>query len=48
MRKIFEEKVMIAKKDSLLLDDTKIDSKSYNKLVKLYLKQVKMKISYLL
>src|SRR6056300_99048 len=32
-QKIFETKVMeIAKKDGLLLDDTKIDSKSYNKL----------------
>tara|TARA_E500000178_G_scaffold306676_1_gene319077 strand:+ start:632 stop:1111 length:480 start_codon:yes stop_codon:yes gene_type:complete len=33
-QKIFETKVMeIAKKDGLLVDDTKIDSKYYNKLV---------------
>mgnify|MGYP001160317027 FL=1 len=33
-QKIFEEKVMqIAKKDGLVLDDTKIDSNSFNKLV---------------
>ena len=39
-QKIFEEKVMqIAKKDGLLLDDTKIDSKSYNKLVKAIFEQ---------
>jgi len=39
-QKIFETKVMeIAKKDGLLLDDTKIDSKSYNKLVKAIFEQ---------
>ena len=39
-QKIFEQKVMeIAKKDGLLLDDTKIDSKSYNKLVKAIFEQ---------
>ena len=39
-QKIFEEKVMqIAKKDGLLIDDTKIDSKSYNKLVKAIFEQ---------
>ena len=39
-QKIFEEKVMqIAKKDGLLLDDTKIDSKSYNKLVQAIFEQ---------
>ena len=33
-QKIFEQKVIeIAKKDGLLVDDTKIDSQSYNKLV---------------
>jgi len=41
-QKIFEEKVMqIAKKDGLLVDDTKIDSKSYNKLVKAIFEQGK-------
>ena len=39
-QKIFETKVMeIAKKDGLLLDDTKIDSNSYNKLVKAIFEQ---------
>ena len=39
-QKIFETKVMeIAKKDGLLVDDTKIDSKSYNKLVKAIFEQ---------
>ena len=39
-QKIFEQKVMeIAKKDGLLVDDTKIDSKSYNKLVKAIFEQ---------
>ena len=39
-KKIFEQKVIeIAKKDGLLLDDTKIDSKSYNKLVKAIFEQ---------
>ncbi len=39
-QKIFETKVMeIAKKDGLLIDDTKIDSKSYNKLVKAIFEQ---------
>jgi len=39
-QKIFEQKVMeIAKKDGLLLDDTKIDSKSYNKLVQAIFEQ---------
>ena len=39
-QKIFEKKVMeIAKKDGLLLDDTRIDSKSYNKLVKAIFEQ---------
>ena len=39
-QKIFEKKVIeIAKKDGLLLDDTKIDSKSYNKLVKAIFEQ---------
>ena len=41
-QKIFETKVMeIAKKDGLLVDDTKIDSKSYNKLVKAIFEQGK-------
>jgi len=39
-QKIFEEKVMqIAKKDGLLLDDTKIDSTSYNKIAKAIFEQ---------
>ena len=39
-KKIFEQKVIeIAKKDGLLLDDTKIDSRSYNKLVKAIFEQ---------
>ena len=39
-QKIFETKVMeIAKRDGLLVDDTKIDSKSYNKLVKAIFEQ---------
>jgi len=39
-QKIFENKVReIAKKDGLLVDDTKIDSKSYNKLVKAIFEQ---------
>ena len=39
-QKIFETKVIeIAKKDGLLVDDTKIDSKSYNKLVKAIFEQ---------
>tara|TARA_X000001036_G_scaffold348136_1_gene328443 strand:+ start:552 stop:1028 length:477 start_codon:yes stop_codon:yes gene_type:complete len=39
-QKIFEKKVIeIAKKDGLLVDDTKIDSKSYNKLVKAIFEQ---------
>ena len=39
-QKIFEEKVMqIAKKDGLLLDDTKIDSTSYNKITKAIFEQ---------
>ena len=39
-QKIFEQKVIeIAKKDGLLVDDTKIDSKSYNKLVKAIFEQ---------
>ena len=39
-QKIFETKVMeIAKKDGLLLDDTKIDSSSYNKLVRAIFEQ---------
>ena len=39
-QKIFETKVMeIGKKDGLLVDDTKIDSKSYNKLVKAIFEQ---------
>jgi len=39
-QKIFEEKVMqIAKKDGLLLDDTKIDSNSYGKMVKAIFEQ---------
>ena len=39
-QKIFETKVVeIAKKDGLLLDDTKIDSRSYNKLVKAIFEQ---------
>lgn len=39
-QKIFEKKVIeIAKKDGLLLDDTRIDSKSYNKLVKAIFEQ---------
>ena len=39
-QKIFETKVMeIAKKDGLLVDDTKIDSNSYNKLVKAIFEQ---------
>ena len=47
-QKIFEEKVMqIAKKDGLLLDDTKIDGTSYNKIAKAIFEQGKMKISYL-
>jgi hypothetical protein len=41
-QKIFETKIMeIAKKDGLLVDDTKIDSKSYNKLVKAIFEQGK-------
>ncbi len=39
-QKIFETKVIeIAKKDGLLVDDTKIDSNSYNKLVKAIFEQ---------
>ena len=39
-QKIFEKKILeIAKKDGLLVDDTKIDSKSYNKLVKAIFEQ---------
>ena len=39
-QKIFETKVIeLAKKDGLLVDDTKIDSKSYNKLVKAIFEQ---------
>ena len=39
-QKIFEQKVMeIAKKDGLLLDDTKIDSTSYNKITKAIFEQ---------
>ena len=39
-QKIFEEKVMqIAKKDGLLLDDTKIDSNSFAKVVKAIFEQ---------
>ena len=39
-QKIFEEKVMqIAKKAGLLLDDTKIDSTSYNKITKAIFEQ---------
>ena len=39
-QKIFETNVMeIAKKDGLLLDDTKIDSSSYNKLVRAIFEQ---------
>ena len=39
-QKIFEKKVIeIAKKDGLMLDDTRIDSNSYNKLVKAIFEQ---------
>ena len=39
-QKIFEQKVIeIAKKDGLMLDDTRIDSNSYNKLVKAIFEQ---------
>ena len=39
-QKIFEQKVIeIAKKDGLMLDDTRIDSNSYNKLVKAVFEQ---------
>ena len=39
-QKIFETKVIeIAKKDGLMLDDTRIDSNSYNKLVKAIFEQ---------
>jgi hypothetical protein len=39
-QKIFEQKVMeIAKKDGLLVDDTKIDSTSYNKITKAIFEQ---------
>ena len=39
-QKIFEQKVMeIAKKDGLLVDDTKIDSNSYGKMVKAIFEQ---------
>ena len=41
-QKIFETKIIeIAKRDGLLVDDTKIDSKSYNKLVKAIFEQGK-------